>query len=48
MGNIYLRERDANSALKEFQEYLRLDPQGQQAPAVQQMVAKIQNALGQR
>ncbi len=48
MGNIYLRHRDANSALSEFQEYLRLDPQGAQAPAVREMVAKIQKALGQR
>jgi Tfp pilus assembly protein PilF len=48
MGNIYLRRRDANSALYEFNEYLRLDPQGQHAAAVKEMVEKIQKALGQR
>jgi tetratricopeptide (TPR) repeat protein len=48
MGNIYLRRHDANSALSEFQEYLRLDPEGPYAEAAKQMVAKIQNALGRR
>jgi Flp pilus assembly protein TadD len=48
MGNIYLRRRDANSAMSEFQEYLRLDPQGEHAEAVKQMVSKIQKALEQR
>ncbi len=48
MGNIYLRRRDADSALKEFQEYLRLDPQGEHAAAVREMIDKIQKALGQR
>jgi len=46
MGNIYLRRRDANSALTEFQEYLRLDPQGEHAAAVHEMIDKIQKALG--
>jgi|SRR5215831_424529 len=45
MGNIYLRKRDANAALNEFQEYLRLDPQGQHAEATRQMVVKLQKAL---
>lgn len=48
MGNIYLRHRDARSALAEFQEYLRLDPEGQQSGAVKEMATKIQKALGQR
>ncbi len=48
MGNIYLRKRDANAALGEFQAYLRLDPQGQHAESAAQMVAKIQKALQQR
>jgi Tfp pilus assembly protein PilF len=48
MGNIYLRRRDANSALAEFNEYLRLDPHGQHAEGVKEMVEKIQKALGQR
>jgi Tfp pilus assembly protein PilF len=46
MGNIYLRRRDANSALKEFQEYIRLDAQGEYAAAVHEMIDKIQKALG--
>src|SRR5262249_17158473 len=45
MGDIYLRKRDAKSALSEFQEYLRLDPQGQYAASTKQMVFKIQKAL---
>jgi Tfp pilus assembly protein PilF len=45
MGNIYLRKRDAKAALSEFQEYLRLDSQGQHAEAARQMVDKIQKAM---
>lgn len=45
MGNIDLRHRDANGALAEFQEYLRLDPAGQHAEAVKEMISKIQKAL---
>lgn len=45
MGNIYLRHRDVNAALAEFQEYLRLDPQGQHVDAVKEMITKIQKAL---
>lgn len=48
MGNIYLRRRDAKSALSEFQEYLRLEPSGPFAGGVKEMVGKIQKALGQR
>jgi tetratricopeptide (TPR) repeat protein len=48
MGNIYLRHRNANSALDEYREYLRLDPQGEQAGEVKKMVSKIEKALGQR
>jgi tetratricopeptide (TPR) repeat protein len=48
MGNIYLRLRNADSALTEFQEYLRLDPAGPHSAAVKDMVAKIQKALGTR
>ncbi len=45
MGNILLRKRDNQGALKEFQEYLRLDPHGSMAPDVQGIVDKIQKAL---
>jgi Flp pilus assembly protein TadD len=48
MGNIYLRKRDAKSALNEFQEYLRLDPEGPYAASTKQMVDKIQKALEAR
>jgi Flp pilus assembly protein TadD len=44
MGNIYLRHRDAQSALSEFQTYMRLDPQGPYSQAVGEMIAKIQKA----
>jgi Flp pilus assembly protein TadD len=44
MGNIYLRHRDAQSALSEFQTYLRLDPQGPYSQAVGEMISKIQRA----
>jgi tetratricopeptide (TPR) repeat protein len=46
MGNIYLQREDPEAALKEFQEYLRLDPQGSLAPSVKEIVAQIKQALG--
>lgn len=48
MGNIYLRHRDANSALTEFREYLKREPQGRYAEQVKEMVAKIEKALAAR
>lgn len=45
MGNINLRKRDNAAALKEFNEYLRLDPQGPMAEPVRQTVAKIEAAM---
>lgn len=47
MGNIYLLEQDLPFALAEFQEYLRLDPQGSLAPSVRAMVAEIQKQMAQ-
>ncbi|MBZ5570366.1 MAG: tetratricopeptide repeat protein [Acidobacteriia bacterium] len=47
LGNIGLRKRDNAAALKEFNEYLRLDPQGPMAEPVRQMVAKIEAAMKQ-
>ena len=47
MGNIYLRHRDAPSALAEFQQYLRLEPEGPQAQAVRDIVGRIEKALTQ-
>jgi Flp pilus assembly protein TadD len=48
MGNIYLRKHDAGSALKEFQEYLRLDPQGPFAQPTKDLMERLQKAVGQR
>jgi tetratricopeptide (TPR) repeat protein len=48
MGNVLLRQKNAPAALAEFQEYLRLDPQGQHAEEVKALVERIQKALGQR
>jgi tetratricopeptide (TPR) repeat protein len=44
LGNILLRERNAQGALHEYQEYLRLDANGSMAPGVRQMVEKLQKA----
>ncbi len=45
LGNIALRKQEPQTALKEFQEYLKLDPNGPMAGGVQQMIAKIEQAL---
>jgi tetratricopeptide (TPR) repeat protein len=42
MGNILLQKRDNAGALKEFNEYLRLDPQGSMSGPVRAMVSKLQ------
>ena len=42
LGNIALRKQDALGALKEFNEYLRLDPKGPMAGGVAQMIQKIE------
>ena len=47
MGNIRLRERNAEGALKEFQEALRLDPKGPYADSTRQMITRIETALKQ-
>jgi tetratricopeptide (TPR) repeat protein len=46
LGNIRLKLRDAAGALHEYQEYLRIEPQGTMAPQVRDMVDKLQKALG--
>jgi tetratricopeptide (TPR) repeat protein len=45
MGNAYLERRDLSSALAEFREYLRLDPEGNLAPSVKQIIAEIEKAM---
>jgi tetratricopeptide (TPR) repeat protein len=44
-GNILLRQNDPQGALHEFQEYLRLEPDGPMAPGTREMIAKIQKRL---
>jgi tetratricopeptide (TPR) repeat protein len=44
-GNVLLRKRDAAGALSEFEESVRLDPNGPFAEPTKQMIAKIQSAL---
>lgn len=45
MGNVLLRKRDAAAALREFKEYLRLEPNGPFAPPTREVVAKIEQGL---
>jgi tetratricopeptide (TPR) repeat protein len=45
LANIRLKLRDAAGALHEYQEYLRIEPQGSMAPQVREMIEKIQKAL---
>jgi Flp pilus assembly protein TadD len=44
LGNVLLRENNAQRALREYQEYLRLEPDGLMAPGVRQMIEKIQKS----
>ena len=47
-GNILLRARQGENALTEFQEYLRLAPEGEFATQARQMVEKIKKALSEK
>jgi len=42
LGNLALRKGDSQAALKEFKEYLRLDPNGPMAAGTQQTIQKIE------
>jgi Flp pilus assembly protein TadD len=44
LGNIYLRQNNPQAALREYQEYLRLDPNGTMAAGTREMIDKIQKA----
>jgi tetratricopeptide (TPR) repeat protein len=44
MGNILLREGNALQARQEYETYLKLDPSGQMATGVRQMIEKIEKA----
>ena len=46
-GNILLKAHKAEYALTEFQEYLRLEPNGKFAPQAQEMVAKLKKAMAE-
>jgi Flp pilus assembly protein TadD len=44
-GDIALRKRDMQGALKEYKEGLRLDPKGAMAGPTEQMISKIEQAM---
>jgi Flp pilus assembly protein TadD len=44
LGNIALKKKDGAGAIREFKEYLKLDPQGPMAPGVTQMVQKLEQS----
>lgn len=44
VGNILLQKRDIQGAINEFNEYLRLDPQGPMNESVRAMVSKLRKA----
>jgi Tfp pilus assembly protein PilF len=48
LANIRLKQRNGPAALHEYQEYLRLAPEGPMAPQVRDVVAKLQGALPQQ
>ncbi len=44
LGNVLLRESKPKEALHEYQEYLRLEPDGLMAPGVRQMIEKVEKS----
>jgi tetratricopeptide (TPR) repeat protein len=47
-GDILLRARQPENAIAEFEEYLRLEPNGKYAAKTRELVTKIKNALAER
>jgi predicted TPR repeat methyltransferase len=47
-GDILLRARQPENALVEYEEYLRLAPEGKFAPQARERVAKIKKALADK
>jgi tetratricopeptide (TPR) repeat protein len=47
-GNLYLKARQPENALTDFQEYLRLDPNGKYATQTRELVEKIKKALAEK
>lgn len=47
-ANLLLKARQAENALTEFQEYLRLEPNGKYAPQAKEWVEKIKKALAEK
>ena len=48
MGNIYIQNGNPEAALHEFEECLRLDPQGRLAPQVRQMISQLKKVLAEQ
>lgn len=46
MGNLDMHKRNGQAALQEYRQYLKLDPAGAMAPAVTELVGKLERALG--
>jgi Flp pilus assembly protein TadD len=48
LGNIDLRKRDFPAAVQEYQEYLRMAPDGPMAPATRAMVSRLEDSLAKK
>ena len=48
MGNIDLKKGDGPAAIREFQTYLRLAPDGPAAASIREMIPKIKTAMAQK
>jgi tetratricopeptide (TPR) repeat protein len=48
LGNLLLRKRDTEGALREYKHYLTLDPDGEAAAAARAAIARIENKLASK